>query len=131
MTTTRSTIFHTLHFTLLRPMTCQLCCIFFVKAITLEFWLHQLYRQSLKSYLAILPILIVDHSNTARESGFCNQIWYHASRYDCHTFLISVIYPILKCITIKQGCKHHFFIFACFQIENERLSYKVKLQTLS
>ena len=35
-----------------------------------EFWLHQLYRQSLKSYLAALPILIVDHSNTARESGF-------------------------------------------------------------
>ena len=49
---------------------CQLCCIFFVKAITFEFWLHQLYRQSLKSYLAVLPILIVDHSNTARESGF-------------------------------------------------------------
>ena len=48
-------------------MTCQLCCIFFVKAITFEFWLHQLYRQSL--YLAVLPILIV-HSNTARESGF-------------------------------------------------------------
>ena len=70
MTTIRSTIFHTFHFTLLRPMTCQLCCIFFVKAITFEFWLHQLYRQSLKSYLAVLPILIVDHSNTARESGF-------------------------------------------------------------
>ena len=51
-------------------MTCQLCCIFFVKAITFEFWLHQLYRQSLKSYLAVFPILIVDHSNTARESGF-------------------------------------------------------------
>ena len=70
MTTTRSTIFHTFHFTLLRPMTCQLCCIFLVKAITFEFWLHQLYRQSLKSYLAVLPILIVDHSNTARESDF-------------------------------------------------------------
>ena len=42
----------------------------FVKAIKIEFWLHQLYRQSLKSYLAVLPILIVDHSNTARESGF-------------------------------------------------------------
>ena len=51
-------------------MTCQLFCIFFVKAITFEFWLHQLYRQSLKSYLAVLPILIVDHSNTARKSGF-------------------------------------------------------------
>ena len=52
-------------------MTCQLCCIFFVKAVTFEFWLHQLYtRQSLKSYLAVLAILIVDHSNTARESGF-------------------------------------------------------------
>ena len=48
-------------------MTCQLCCIFFVKAITFEFWLHQLYRQSLKGYLAVLPILIVDHSNTARD----------------------------------------------------------------
>ena len=67
MTTTRGTIFHAFHFTLLRPMTCQLCCIFFVKVITFEFWLHQLYRQSLKSYLAALPILIVDHSNT---SGF-------------------------------------------------------------
>ena len=44
--------------------------IIFVKAITFEFWLYQLYRQSLKSYLAVLPILIVDHSNTARESGF-------------------------------------------------------------
>ena len=65
-----STTFHTFHFTLLRPMTCQLCCIFFVKAITFEFWLHQLYRQSQKSYLAVLPILVVDHSNTARESGF-------------------------------------------------------------
>ena len=52
-------------------MTCQLCCIFFVKAITFEFqWLYQLYRQILKSYLAVLPILIVDHSNTARESRF-------------------------------------------------------------
>ena len=51
-------------------MTCQLCRIFFVKAITFEFWLHQLYRQILKSYLAVLPILIVDHSNTAKESGF-------------------------------------------------------------
>ena len=48
-------------------MTYQLCCIFFVKAITFEFWLHQLYRQSLKSYLAVLPI---DYSNTVRESGF-------------------------------------------------------------
>ena len=54
----------------IKAMTCQLCYIFFVKAITFEFWLHQLYRQSLKSYLAVLPILIVDHSNTARESGF-------------------------------------------------------------
>ena len=42
----------------------------FCEAITFEFWLHQLYRQSLKSYLAVLPILIVDHSNTARGSGF-------------------------------------------------------------
>ena len=50
-------------------MTCQLCCIFFVISITFEFWLHQRYRQILKSYLAVLPILIVDHSNTARESG--------------------------------------------------------------
>ena len=92
---------------------------FFVKAITFKFWLHQLYRQSLKRYLAVLPILIVDHSNTARESGFAHK--YGASRYDCHAFLISVIYPNLKCITIKQGCKHHFFILACFQMENERL----------
>ena len=51
-------------------MTCQLCCIFFVRAIAFEFWLRQLYRQILKSYLAVLPILIVDHSNTVRESGF-------------------------------------------------------------
>ena len=29
-----------------------------------EGWLRK------KSYLAVLPILIVDHSNTARESGF-------------------------------------------------------------
>ena len=41
-----------------------------MKAITFEFWLHQLYRQILKSYLGVLPILIVDYSNTARESGF-------------------------------------------------------------
>ena len=27
---------------------CQLCCIFFVKGITFEFWLHKLDRQSLK-----------------------------------------------------------------------------------
>ena len=39
-----------------------------MKAITFEFWLHQLYRQILKGYLAVLPILIVDHSNTARKS---------------------------------------------------------------
>ena len=51
-------------------MTRQLCSIVFVKAITFEFWLHQLYRQILKSYLSVLPILIVDHSNTARESRF-------------------------------------------------------------
>ena len=38
--------------------------------ITFEFWLHQLYRQILKGYLAVLPIPMVDHSNTARESGF-------------------------------------------------------------
>ena len=41
-----------------------------MKPITFEFWLQQLYRQSLKSYLAVLPIPIVDHSNTARESSF-------------------------------------------------------------
>ena len=46
------------------------CAAYFCEAITFEFWLHQLYRQILKSYLAVLPILIVDHSNTARESGF-------------------------------------------------------------
>ena len=42
-----------------KNQTCQLCSIFFVKAITFEFWLHQLYRQIMKSYLAVLPILIV------------------------------------------------------------------------
>ena len=71
MSTTRSTLFHTFHSIKAdKNQTCQLCSIFFVKAITFEFWLHQLYRQILKNYLAVLPILIVDHGNTARESGF-------------------------------------------------------------
>ena len=46
----------------------------------------------------------------------------YASKYDCHAFLISVIYPILKCITIKQAVNINFFILACVQIENERLT---------
>ena len=92
-----------------------MCSIFFVKAITFEFWLHQLYRQILKSYLAVLPILIVDHSSTARES------WYNASNYDRHAFLISVIYPILKCITIKQGSK--LFPIFSFLDSNENLIF--------
>ena len=73
-----------------KNQTCQLCSIFFVKAITFEFWLHQLYKQILKGYLAVLPILIVDHGNTARESGLQSNMAY-ASKYDCHAFLISVI----------------------------------------
>ena len=51
-------------------MTCQLCCIFFVKAITFEFWLHQLYRQSEKLSSCITNTNSRPYSNTARESGF-------------------------------------------------------------
>ena len=87
-----------------KNQTCQLCSIFFVKGITFEFWLHQLYRQILKAYLT------VDHSNTARESGFgikygiCLKVWL-----SCIPNISNI--SNLKCITIKQGCKHHFFHF--------------------
>ena len=131
MSTTRSTLFHTFQFTLLRPIRIRLanCAAYFLwKQLHMNFRCTNSTDRFYKSYLGVLPILIVDHSNTGRESGLQSNMVY-PSKYDCHAFLISVIYPILKCITIKQGCKHQFFHFSMCSNGKRKVNLTRQLET--